>query len=199
MASPTLREGSKGSAVKVLQRDINSHGAKLAVDGIFGPATYAAVRHFQSEQGITIDGIVGPVTWSKLLATPVAHDPAFWMLWFVKMKAQIRYGEVRPIDYDLPPGVTDCSGLVTCAFKRSKWPDPNGEGYNGSGNTSTLRAHGMRVPVSQIKRNDLVHYNSPNHVALYIGSGEVVSHGHQGDPTVRPMAYRVIVEVTRNQ
>jgi hypothetical protein len=199
MVEPILKFGAKGDAVHVLQRDLNAHGGKLAVDGVFGPATLAAVKRFQKAAGIASDGIVGPVTWSKLLGvTEAVKDPAFWMLWFVQQKAHIRYGEVRPIDYDLPPGVTDCSGLVTCAFKRAKWADPNGDNYNGSGYTGTLRAHGKRIAVASIKRNDLVHYGNPDHVALYVGDGDVVSHGHQGDPTRRPMGYRQIVMVTRN-
>nr|WP_245891586.1 peptidoglycan-binding domain-containing protein [Planifilum fimeticola] len=38
----------------------------LAIDGIFGPRTEAAVRSFQKKVGIAVDGIVGPVTWKKL-------------------------------------------------------------------------------------------------------------------------------------
>jgi len=37
-------------------------------DGVFGPMTEAAVRHFQQRNGITIDGKVGPITWGILLS-----------------------------------------------------------------------------------------------------------------------------------
>ena len=47
MAEPTISNGATGDAVHVLQGDLNSHGAKLVVDGIFGPKTLAAVRKFQ--------------------------------------------------------------------------------------------------------------------------------------------------------
>jgi N-acetylmuramoyl-L-alanine amidase len=34
----------------------------VAVDGIFGPQTEAAVKSFQQSNGLAADGIVGPLT-----------------------------------------------------------------------------------------------------------------------------------------
>jgi peptidoglycan hydrolase-like protein with peptidoglycan-binding domain len=39
----------------------------LAVDGIFGPATTAAIKAVQAFSGIAQDGIVGPQTWGVLV------------------------------------------------------------------------------------------------------------------------------------
>jgi peptidoglycan hydrolase-like protein with peptidoglycan-binding domain len=39
----------------------------LAVDGIFGPKTEAAVRDFQSNENLVVDGVVGRNTWTTLL------------------------------------------------------------------------------------------------------------------------------------
>lgn len=61
-----LRRGSRGEAVKRAQRLLNRHGNDLAVDGIFGPLTHAAVVQFQTSGGLTTDGIIGPVTWGAL-------------------------------------------------------------------------------------------------------------------------------------
>jgi peptidoglycan hydrolase-like protein with peptidoglycan-binding domain len=36
------------------------------VDGVYGPATTAAVACFQNAVGIWTDGIMGPVTWGKM-------------------------------------------------------------------------------------------------------------------------------------
>ncbi len=65
---PLLRRGSQGEDVKKVQYNLNNnYGAKLVVDGIFGPATEAAVKKFQSEMGLVSDGIVGRLTWNALL------------------------------------------------------------------------------------------------------------------------------------
>ena len=62
-----MQEGSKGDAVKDLQKALNSKDdAKLAVDGIFGPLTKAAVVKFQEKHKLEVDGIVGPQTWGAL-------------------------------------------------------------------------------------------------------------------------------------
>ena len=57
----TLKRGSRGEDVKILQTKLG-----ISADGIFGPATEAAVIKFQSEHGLTQDGIVGAHTWENL-------------------------------------------------------------------------------------------------------------------------------------
>ena len=72
-SSSVLKKGSKGEAVKTLQRNLNAAiGAGLSVDGIFGPSCYAAVKSFQSRYGLSVDGIAGPATQRKL-ASVVAN------------------------------------------------------------------------------------------------------------------------------
>ena len=63
----TVRQGSKGAAVRALQTRLVAAGYKsLVVDGTFGPATLKAVRAFQKKKGLTVDGVVGPRTWAAL-------------------------------------------------------------------------------------------------------------------------------------
>ena len=52
-----LKEGSKGSDVKELQKFLN-----ITADGIFGKGTKKAVKEFQSANNLVVDGIVGPAT-----------------------------------------------------------------------------------------------------------------------------------------
>lgn len=56
-----LKKGSKGEAVKQLQRALN-----LIPDGIFGTLTEEAVKAFQKSKGLKQDGIVGDKTWELL-------------------------------------------------------------------------------------------------------------------------------------
>ena len=57
----------QGTRIKRIQRRLNALGfGPLVTDGIFGPATDAAVRAFQQAKGLAADGVVGPQTQAAL-------------------------------------------------------------------------------------------------------------------------------------
>ena len=66
-----LHRGSRGDEVSLVQQALADHGARLAVDGIYGPRTAAAVTAFQRGRGLAADGVVGPLTW-RVLGRPAA-------------------------------------------------------------------------------------------------------------------------------
>ncbi len=76
----TVRRGSEGDAVRAVQSQFaarrglgsDDEGTGLAVDGIFGPRTDAAVRAFQEAAQLAVDGIVGPRTWYALVTGVLA-------------------------------------------------------------------------------------------------------------------------------
>lgn len=77
-----LRQGSSGQNVRLLQfwlkiaRSVYSSLNDVTVDGVFGSATAAAVRRFQTYFGLTSDGVVGRTTWNKLyeVYNDIAND-----------------------------------------------------------------------------------------------------------------------------
>jgi peptidoglycan hydrolase-like protein with peptidoglycan-binding domain len=66
---PLVRSGARNHPVRTLQHLLRAHRHTVAVDGIFGPKTDAAVRAFQNAERLSVDGIVGPKTWSALIIT----------------------------------------------------------------------------------------------------------------------------------
>lgn len=63
----TLKYGSSGSEVKLLQELLQNSGHNPGlIDGKFGPNTRNAVIKFQEANGLEPDGKVGPQTWNVL-------------------------------------------------------------------------------------------------------------------------------------
>ena len=46
---PVVKNGSNGHPIKTLQHLLRARGQSVAVDGVFGPQTEAAVKAFQAE------------------------------------------------------------------------------------------------------------------------------------------------------
>jgi putative chitinase len=65
-----LKKGDNNENVKLMQQKL---GIEPAVTN-FGPKTEAAVKAWQSANGLTADGIVGPATWAKIMGegTPIS-------------------------------------------------------------------------------------------------------------------------------
>ena len=65
----TLRNGSKGEAVKELQRFLNAKlNLGLVVDGVLGPKTIEVIKKWQSDNGLVPDGLIGPATKARMLS-----------------------------------------------------------------------------------------------------------------------------------
>lgn len=113
----------------------------------------------------------------------------------LKYVSQYQYEQSRPFpDHLIPLGPEilhiDCSAFATLVYKTAGVPDPNGPSYNynGSGNTTTLMAHGTRT--SSPQPGDLLFFRSPEHVAVYIGDGKCVEMGGTPGPRLEPVTYR---------
>jgi len=63
--------GDKKGKVRSIQEWLTLQGRHVSIDGVFGPATEAAVRKFQAGRGIAVTGSVDNVTFT-FLAEPLA-------------------------------------------------------------------------------------------------------------------------------
>jgi cell wall-associated NlpC family hydrolase len=63
-----LQSGATGWSVTQLQQMLNRHGAKLRVDGGYGPETLAAVQAWQQAHDLAATGVVRLKTWLSLIS-----------------------------------------------------------------------------------------------------------------------------------
>lgn len=100
---PTLKKGSSGEAVKLLQKLLNQKRFNCgAADGKFGVKTENAVKQFQKANGLTADGICGKKTWAALdTEEPVLYNVKVngvtWEL-AAKIKEICSNAEIEPIN-----------------------------------------------------------------------------------------------------
>lgn len=89
------------------------------------------------------------------------------------------------------PHNEDCSSFITWCYFSADAPDPNGNGYNGSGFTGDEVNHGTEVTTPRLA--DLVFYGPSrseiNHVNLYVGGGKIIGHGGEAGPKVFDIDY----------
>src|SRR4051794_29899568 len=91
--SSLLRAGSSGPDVMRVQTALGQ-----TPDGLFGSRTDAAVRVFQSRNGLLVDGIVGPQTWRVLFGPHgAAYDAATPKYQFkIQRASRVEEARVRP-------------------------------------------------------------------------------------------------------
>ena len=66
-AWPVVGTTATGPEVTTVQYLLRARGAQITADGVNGAQTLAAIKAFQTANGLNNDGIVGPLTWSKLV------------------------------------------------------------------------------------------------------------------------------------
>lgn len=65
---PTLKKGSKGNKVALLQKFLKWYGCSLKVDGDFGAKTEAQLKRFQKAEEIKVDGVYANQSYGKAKA-----------------------------------------------------------------------------------------------------------------------------------
>ena len=95
----------QSETVKILQKELNKHGANLRIDGLFGNGTEEEVIKFQKNNELTPDGVVGRLTWKRLgqqnLTTVFKGYSLYWDmgLFQINTKWEEWYCELAGFDY----------------------------------------------------------------------------------------------------
>lgn len=99
-----LKTGDQGAGVTVLQENLNQLGvAKLQTDGIFGPATFAALETFQSAHSLPVTGQLDGATYdaiNKALSAQLGPTPAPWLAWMKGHIGEIEQTGAAATDFD---------------------------------------------------------------------------------------------------
>ena len=180
--SPELSLNSRGGIVSALQELLNTKGASLTVDGVFGHATHRAIVAFQRANGIGVDGVVGPNTARRLNDQASARIPAreatrgggdfagneaFDSMRDAVIAAAESHMGVPYYWGGNGPGTFDCSGFVLYVLRQNTglidWGDDTAAGIRN------------RVPaVNTPQKGDLVFYRGRNgvtHIEFAMGVG----------------------------
>lgn len=170
-----LKRGSAGSEVRELQTLLNSHNARIFVDGEYGPITEAAVINFQLSNNLEVTGIVDSRTMALLksensssinntlsVESGLENDLRDTLL----RRAASHLGTPYSWGGD-GPAQFDCSGFVLYVLREEmglmNWADDTAAGISN------------RVPsTTSPRKGDLVFYAGSNgikHIEFYSGSG----------------------------
>jgi len=185
-STPTLKAGSKGAAVKRLQRSLTATGRHVKVTGSYTSATTKAVKSVQRARHLKATGTTTDAVWRLLQAGDpiVKKKPAkkkshassssrgkgSKALAFAKRQLgdRYRYGATGP-------NAWDCSGLTRGAYRAAgvKLPHSARQQFR----------KGKKVSKSNLKKGDLVFfYSGISHVGIYAGNGKIIHASRPGKP-----------------
>ena len=181
-ASTVLRQGSRGAAVVVLQRDLH-----IAADGDFGAQTKRAVIAFQRRHHLTADGVVGARTWAALGGAPHLSAPTrtvstrrpapVYGVSSATLTAAVRLAAAqrgKPYRWAAAgPSSFDCSGLVQYVYRHL--------GVSLPRTTTAQYNAGIHIARSQMQPGDLIFVDGLGHVGIYAGFGFMWHAPHTGD------------------
>ena len=196
-----LRMGTRGAAVRRLQRELRRHGVRLRADGIFGRVTRAAVRRVQRKLGLKVTGVadrrlieeLGLVPAAEPAPVPDAADPVAT----APSEPGTGAAAAATTSAEEPAGRTDvvefartllgipyrsagadrsgfdCSGLVRYVFDRFGIEMPR--------SAHEQFAAFPKVPRAELRPGDVVFFNGLGHDGIYIGEGRFIHSSKPGD------------------
>ena len=113
--------GSSGNEVIQIQTKLKRWGYyNGSIDGIYGSKTVAAVRWFQSKNGLTVDGIAGPKTLAAMGIYSSSSSSSSTSNSDLNLLARLVYGEARGEPYT---GQVAVAAVVLNRVESSKFPN----------------------------------------------------------------------------
>ena len=114
--------GSRGDEVITIQTKLKRWGYyNGSIDGIYGSQTLAAVKYFQSKNGLTVDGIAGTKTLQAMgIYTSSSSSSTSTNSSNVNLLARLVYGEARGEPYT---GQVAVAAVVLNRVKSSSFPN----------------------------------------------------------------------------
>ncbi|WP_297964332.1 NlpC/P60 family protein [uncultured Anaerovibrio sp.] len=167
-----FRMGDQGSEVAEIQGQLASLGYDVVADGDFGPGTVAAIKDFQSSQGLTADGLVGPSTYSALMGRDMPQvSRSFNSISRRVISDSMNYIGVPYVFGGTSPSGFDCSGYVRYVFANAGIYLPR--------TADAQYEVGMPVSQDELIPGDLVFFSTydygASHVGIYLGDGAFIN------------------------
>ncbi|MFI8186989.1 peptidoglycan-binding protein [Actinacidiphila glaucinigra] len=151
----TLRQGSRGEAVKAAQIQLTVAGHRVVADGRFGPRTVSAVKAFQKRHALRADGIVGPNTWNKLVTGAPRPPAGSGRLTNRQAIARLAAAGIkRPVGRTSLEGVRARTIQGVIALKKASGCPVTITGGTESGHSSGPRSHAKGYKLDLRTRNE---------------------------------------------
>ena len=170
-ASQAFRVGDQGSEIAEIQGKLVLLGYDVMADGDFGPATVEAIKAFQKANGLEVNGLIGPATYAALLGRdmPDISRGANYIARRI-ISSAMDYMGVPYIFGGTTPYGFDCSGYVQYVFANA--------GISLPRTADVQYEQGTPISTAELVPGDLVFFTTytygASHVGIYVGDGNFI-------------------------
>lgn len=166
-----FRVGDQGSEIAEIQGKLVLLGYDVMADGDFGPATVAAIKEFQKANGLQVNGLIGPATYAALLGRDMP-DISRGVNYIARriISSAMDYMGVPYVFGGTSPYGFDCSGYVQYVFAHA--------GISLPRTADVQYEEGTPVSTAELVPGDLVFFTTytygASHVGIYVGDGNFI-------------------------